>query len=267
MIGRAVVVCLSLVLLPSSPSTAERPFFTEEAETLQPGYFTWDFGLGLRDQARDFGIEDRETQIELGATRLSFGLGSIVEMQLTGVPVLLIDSGESTGSNAGDWIIGTKVRMLNGNRGSLSFLGEVKLPSGSDEKGGATDETDFWAFLLFSSGDRRNILHANIGLGILGNPATTAAQNDVLLLRLAWELAASSKDLFGVEGLLQSGPADHDDGGMIRIVYSRKMGGWAVFGGLGVGLNDDADNGRIDIGFRRRFRLGKIEDRDHRRSW
>ena len=80
-----------LTPLLSPPATAELPFSTEEAETLQPGAFTLDAGFVFRNEPVDFGIEDRDRQWDLLATRFSFGLGKFAELQVTGVVVALIE--------------------------------------------------------------------------------------------------------------------------------------------------------------------------------
>ena len=140
----AIVVLLSIGL--GAPALAEIPFITEEAETMQPGRFSLDFGLGLRDDPRDFAVPDRDWQVNIATTRLSFGVGRLAELQVTGVPLVLLRQDGEQETNVGDWIIGTKVWIISerGKRPAISFLYEVKLPNADNEIGGGTDETDFF---------------------------------------------------------------------------------------------------------------------------
>jgi len=253
-----------------SAATAEAPFLTEEAETLQPGVGSIDFGVVYRVEPRDFGIGERDRQIDYGATRLSFGLGKLVELQLRGALTTEVTTDGQTTSNSADWIFGTKIWMFQEKRvrPSLSFLYEVKLPNGSDELGGATDETDFFGYLIASKSiGKNNFLHANLGLGILGNPFANSAQNDVGILRVGWERRLGERRTIGVEGVIRSGPKDNDDPQMVHLVYAQKIGPWVVNLGAGAGLNDDADEAIFDLGVRRRFPLWRPREPARRKPW
>ncbi len=252
------------------PAAAELPFSTEEAETLQPGAFTLDTGFIFRKDPVNFGIENRDRQWDLLATRFSFGLGKFAELQVTGVAVSLIDDGSSSTSNSGDWTFGTKIWLLQekGMRPALAFLYEVKLPNGDDEDGGATDETDFFGFILATKEiSPRNLIHANLGLGILGNPFVNSEQDDVFILRLAWEHRLSKTRQFGIEASLEGGPKAADDPAFIGGVFSQKVGKWALYGQGMLGLNEDSDDIRLRAGVRRRLNLWRPGEPVRRNSW
>lgn len=254
----------------SPPAMAELPFSTEEAETLHPGAFTLDTGFIFRNEPVDFGVEDRDRQWDLLATRLSFGLGRFSELQITGVAVAFIEDDDGSSTNSGDWTFGTKIWLLQekGMRPALAFLYEVKLPNGSDEDGGATDETDFFGYILATKElTQKDLLHVNLGLGILGNPFANSEQNDIFILRAAWEHRLSARRLFGIEGILEGGPQDADDPAYVGGVLSQKLGKWALYGQALVGLNEDADEFRIRVGVRRRLSLWKPGEPVRRNSW
>jgi len=250
---------LFLLILPFTlPAQADRPFFTEEAETVQPGSFTIDAGLGFRQSPRDFGVKPRDRQWEVGDIRFSFGLGRVAELQITGVAVSFIEDEGSTNTNSGDWVFGTKIWFLQekSHRPALAFLYEVKLPNGSDEDGGATDETDFFGYLVSSQGiGKKNVLHGNLGLGILGNPFANSEQNDIYILRLAWEHRFDERQILGLEAINEGGPSERDDVLLVRATYARKLASFVVHGGIGVGLNQDTDVFRADLGVRKTLKL------------
>jgi len=257
-------------VLVASAALADLPFLTEEAETIEPGEFSLDIGIGYRDAPRDFGVQDRESQLDIGKSRLSFGLGR-AELQLSGVPVILIDQAGERNTNSGDWVFGTKVWLLQEHpqrkRPSISFIYEVKLPNASDELGGATDETDFFGTVIVSTRvNERDAFHANLGLGILGNPFSNASQNDVAILRLAWD-RRWDRQLLGLEAIAQTGPMDTDDPSFLRAVYARNLGKWVIHGGVGVGIGEDSDNAVVDFGVRRRFKLGQPGTATRRNDW
>ncbi len=258
-----------LLLAAATSARAERPFSTEEAETLEPGFYSVDAGLVLRFDAVDFGIEDRDRQYDLGALRFSFGLGPITEVQVSGVAQALLSKDGRSSTNSGDWIFGTKIwlRREKGASPALSFLYEVKLPNGSNENGGATDETDFFGHLIASWQRPGGAIHANLGLGILGNPFANAAQNDVFILRLAWERKLTPDRIAGVEAVVEGGPDERDDPAYLAMVFAERHARWVFHGRLALGLNDESDDLRISLGVRRRFRLWKVEEPVRRNSW
>jgi hypothetical protein len=254
-------ICLAFVLLLTLtlPAGAELPWFTEEAETLDRNTFTFDLGLAYRKEPRDFGVPPRrESQWDLAQFRFSMGLGPAAELQVSGVPLTRIELEDQSFLEPGDFVLGTKLRLLGekNRRPALGLLWEVKLPAASDEEGGATDETDFFGFFLLSrSVAERHRLHFNLGVGILGDPDKNAAQNDVAIVRLAWESRFGDGKSCGLEALVQGGPQDDDDTRLVRAIYSQRVGKVEIYGGFGVGIGEDSDDFRVDLGLRRAFRL------------
>ncbi len=261
----------ALVLAP--PVRAELPFVTEEAETLEPGMMSIDFGVGYRDQARDWALPLRKSQWDLGETRLSFGLGRFAEFQVSGALARRIDfPGPNDETDNADWTIGTKIWLLHEREHlpSLSLLVAVKLPNGDDALGASTDETDvFGHFLLSKQLAPRHFLHANAGFAVLGNPNANSVQNDVYQLRLAWEYRFSDSALLGLEWLLQHGPKDGDDPSYFRLLLAREIrDAWALYGAVGIGSGADADGYETHIGVRHRFALFNPDVlQERRQAW
>ena len=267
------ILVLTLVPSLSFPGSAhaERPLFTEEAETLEPGYFSLDLGFGAREEPRDFGIADRDRELELGNLRLSFGLGKVAELQFSGTIQLWSEVDGESSTNSGDYVFGTKVWLLQERRGgrpSFSFLYEVKLPNASDEDGGATDETDFFGFLVVSKQlEERLTFHGNLGLGILGNPFESSSQNDIYLLRLALERQIGEDLRLAFELINEGGPAREDDPTSVRLTVAKKLDRWVLYAGGGLGLTDDADEAEVRLGVRRRYPLWRSSEAVVRRPW
>lgn len=258
-----------LVIVPSL--RAEQPFVTEEAETLEAGIMSIDFGFGYRDQAHDWALPVRKSQWELGETRFSFGLGRVAELSVSGALARRVDfPGPNDRTDNADWTIGTKIWLLQEreDQPSISFLVAVKLPNGDDTLGASTDETDVFGHILISKQlAPQHFLHINTGIAILGNPDANSAQNDVYQLRLAWEYRYSDSALLGLEWLLQRGPKDGDGPRYFRLLLAREIrAGWALYGAFGIGSGEDADRYEAHIGVRHRFALFSPDVRPERRQ-
>ncbi len=241
------------------------PFRTQDAEPIEPGTLILDIGAAYRDAAKDFGMPDRESQWNLAATRVTIGLGRIVEAQLDGAIVIVPEVDGNTHTDSGDWTLGTKVRFLapGKRRPAMSLLWEVKLPNASNEKGGGTDEVDFFGHILIGRrfAERRNALHASLGIGLLGDPAANGAQDDVFIGKLAWQHDGGlGKTVWGVEVEGRDGFKTNDSPFYARAVYGRRIGQrWWIHGAFGAGLNDESDDYNVDVRLRRSFRVGDGE--------
>lgn len=231
---------------------------TQDAAIQAPGTLAVDIGIGYRDEPKDFGLPDHDSRWDLGKTRLALGLGDLVEVQATGILISVVDSAGATDQDFGDWTLGTKIRLLTeqGKRPAAAFLWEVKLPVASNDSGVGTDETDFFAHVLFSKQlGERNRLHVNLGVGLLGDPTKNGAQDDVVIFRAAWTGSLSDKNIIGAEFLARNGFKDNDSPVLLRGVYRRIAGRWSISGAVAAGLNDDADDFAIDLFIRRQFQL------------
>ncbi|CAM2064511.1 Transporter [Sulfidibacter corallicola] len=253
-----LIVCGGLV-------RAEWPDLIEEAETLKPGYGTIDFGIVFREDPVDFGIDTkRDSQLDLGRTRFSFGLGKVVELQLSGEILSIIEPFDleddlETENNSGDWTFATKVWIWSerGWRPNVSFYYSVKLPNASDEKGSGTDETDFATYFLFDKSLNENVMvTVNLGLGILGDPFTNSSQNDVFSYgaSLRWKAGERQRWTLAMGG--ETGPEVQDDPAGTQLSWTYQLGPkWTTYVSGIIGFQDDFDDFQVHLGVRRTFRL------------
>ena len=110
--------------------------------------------------------------------------------------------------------------------------------------------------MLFSKRlGERNRLDLNFGVGLLGDPADNAVQEDVLIFKTAWTGNISDKNIVGAELLAQSGLTNGDSPILLRGIYRRVVGRWTVSGAIGAGLNSDADDFTVDLLFRHNFQI------------
>jgi len=261
----------------SATLLADLPDRVEEAETLEPGTWTLDLGALYRDEPQDFGVtEERDFQVDFGRTRFSFGLGKVVELQLTGTAIVAIiepfGENQETENNSGDWDFATKVWLWNelGWRPNVSFYYSVKLPNASEENGSGTDETDFSTSFLFDKSITEDFrLHLNLGLAILGDPFTNSAQNDVFSFGLGstWQVSNRARLTAAVGG--ETGPELEDDPSGVQLSFTRKLldTKWAWYLSGIAGFSDDTDNFVVQVGFRRGFKLFQNTPRERFNNW
>ena len=193
--GWLVLVCL----LMAAPATAQqRPLVTEDPEVIGPGLILLEGGF---DYSHDIlfpasGLQGNLLRAPL--LGLSFGLGSIVELQIDGGlynkltithrdvgPAPYADQIDFTGDtthSVEDIVIATKIRIASETSGrpALGIRFATRLPNASNESGLGLDTTDFYAQFLLGKTVRSVRFVGNIGLGILGDPTRGDNQNDVL---------------------------------------------------------------------------------------
>jgi hypothetical protein len=236
---------------------SENPSVVEEAETLRQGEWTLDVGFFYRDHPVDYGVADRQFSLGIPTLRTSLGLGEMVEFQVNGAGLVWMEDilGRYT-TNSGDWELATKVRFLTeeGFRPTASFYYSVKLPNGDDERGGSTDETDFYAYLLTDKWLSENCQgHLALGLGILGNPFTNASQNDIFSFGMSFGWQVNSRNWVNFDFGGATGPKVHDDPRGFMVGFSHEMKKWTGYASVGFGLGDDEEDFRLVFGCRRGF--------------
>ena len=245
-------------LMASASHGSELPAVTQESYIQPLGVLAMDIGIGYRNEPKDYGLPVHDARWDIGKARFALGLGELVEVQFSGTLYAVVENANGTDSDIGDWILGTKIRLFSekDKRPAIALLWEVKLPSSSTDEGIGTDETDFYAHLLFSKGiGEKNRFDLNFGVGVLGDPADNGVQEDVLIFKTAWTGIISDKNIVGAEFLAQSGLTNGDSPVMLRGIYRRVVGRWTVSGAIGAGLNSDADDFTVDLFIRRNFQM------------
>lgn len=188
------------LLLAAPVAAQQRPLVTEDPETVGAGHVLVEAGVS---HARDlelpaYGLQGHRS--ELPAVGISIGLSSIAELQVDAgysrmrvtarraAPLsdVLTFSGDTTASIA-DVVIGMKIRLIGerGRRPAFSLRLATKLPNAKNQSGLGTDEMDFFASLLAARTIRDVRVVANLGIGIVGDPAQLAVQHDPFIYGLS----------------------------------------------------------------------------------
>ena len=210
----AVLTPAVLLFLAAVPSAAQqRPLATEDPQTVGAGHVLVEAGIGY---ARDlelpaYGLTGHLTSLPV--IGVSVGLSSIAELQIdTGYNRLRVTDRRaaplsdiltftgSTASSLDDVVVATKIRLIGegGRRPAFSVRLATKLPNAKNQTGLGTDEMDFFASLLMAKTVRDVRVVANLGLGIVGDPAQLAVQHDPLLYGLS--IARAMTNRFEVVG-------------------------------------------------------------------
>jgi hypothetical protein len=197
---RAVLVFACTVFacatLPPRADAQQRPLTIEDPETIGNGRVLVEGGIGAEPDISIpiYGIEGDLWRVP--SIGLSFGLGSIAELQLdsgynrmrvttrTVGPLSSVPdfTGDTTGA-VEDVVVGTKIRLVSerDRRPAVGVRFATKLPNASNESGLGTDTTDFAMTLLVGKTSGPVRIVGNVGFGILGDPTRLAAQHDPLL--------------------------------------------------------------------------------------
>jgi hypothetical protein len=199
---RAFAVCAAIWLVMAGTAGAQqRPLVTEDPETVGAGLVLFEAGF---DQQRDMfypasGLEGH--LLRLPVLGLSFGLGSIAELQIDGgfynrlsvtsrrdapLSSLLDFTGDRT-KDVDDLVLATKIRLVSEapGRPAIGVRFATRLPNAGNESGLGLDTTDFFASLLIGKTVQSIRIVGNAGLGILADPVVGHAQNDVLTYGLS----------------------------------------------------------------------------------
>ena len=206
-----------LLGLASNAAAQQRPLVTEDPETIGTGVMLVEAGIeyGHDTEIPVYGLEGNLWQIP--ALGVSFGLGSVAELQFDSGysrmdvsarnPGPLADRLTFTGDTTSairDVVIGTKVRVMSETPGrpSLGVRFATKLPNASKQSGLGTDMTDFSATLLIAKtvGSVRAV--GNLGFGIVGDPTHLVTQHEPLLysFSLARAISAGAEVVGEIEG-------------------------------------------------------------------
>lgn len=252
------VVALLVLLLPAIASAQQRPLVTEDPETVGSGIILIEGGS---DYQRDVfypvsGLTGH--LLRLPTLGVSFGLGSIAELQIDGglynrltvtsrEPAQLSDELTFTGdrtTDIEDIVVATKIRLVGEAPGSPAFAVRLatRLPNASTESGIGLDTTDFFVSALVGKTVQSIRIVGNGGLGILTDPTRGFRQNDVLTygFSLARAVRQGVEIVGEVNGRLQTRDNDTPPGtesrSVLRVGGRLTRGTVRVDGGLIVGL-------------------------------
>ncbi|MGH9331036.1 MAG: hypothetical protein ACRD09_11370 [Vicinamibacterales bacterium] len=250
---------LLVIIVAAAPAGAQqRPLVTEDPETIGSGIILIEGGF---DYARDVQYPASGLQgnlIRWPTLGTSFGVGSIVEIQLDWAPyqrlavtdrfpaplASLVDfDGDST-SDVDDLVVATKLRFLSETPGrpALGVRFATKLPMASNQSGLGLDTTDVFATALIGKTIQSIRVVGNIGFGILGDPTRGDRQNDALVygISVARAIAQGFEVVGEINGRAQQWgddpPAGTESRAIMRIGTRYTRGSARVDAGLLVGM-------------------------------
>jgi len=194
--GVWMIVFAATIACAAPAMAQQRPLVTEDPETVGSGNILIEGGF---DEWRDVtypasGLEGN--LIRFPTLGVSFGLGSIAELQIDGglynhlhvthrLGGPLADkmnfNGDST-HDVEDIVVATKIRVLSEEAGrpAVGIRFATRLPNAGNESGLGLDTTDFHVQGLVGKTVQSIRFVGNFGLGILGDPTRGDNQNDVL---------------------------------------------------------------------------------------
>jgi len=189
-----------LLVIPLNTSGQQRPLRTDDAELLQTGRVRVELGAELL-QGQHYTLSGLEGDLSrLGVSSIQVGVGEYAEFKISGVArdVLSVSnrtdqpayppkfSGNSTG-DFGDLVLATKLKFAGEKkyRPAIAFKFAVELPNAKHDSGLGTDETEFYASLLFKKKIGPCQILGDLGFAILGSPVLEDRQTDPLTYGVA----------------------------------------------------------------------------------
>jgi hypothetical protein len=250
-----VLVFLAVAL----PARAQqRPLVTEDPETIGSGNILIEAGLDYLHDAQYPASGLTGNLLRWPTLGASFGVGSIVEIQVDWAPYQrlavteqvpaplssLVDfDGDST-SDVDDMVVATKLRFLSEGPGrpALGVRFATKLPLASNQSGLGLDTTDFNVSALVGKTIQSIRLVGNIGFGILEDPTRGDQQNDALTygFSIARAIAQGFEIVGEINGRAQkwgdNPPVGTESRSMMRFGTRYTRGAVRVDGGFVFGL-------------------------------
>ncbi|HYW73899.1 MAG TPA: hypothetical protein VE961_22945 [Pyrinomonadaceae bacterium] len=182
----------------------QRPLITEDVDIISPGSMRVSAGVDFMQRAHYpvSGLEGDLTRA--GVLGVAIGLAPNVEVEIQGVAQNFLSINSRTRSaipldvaatansthDTGDFTLWTKIKVRNESARwpSVGFRFGVQLPNSNQAAGIGLNQTNAYGQVLFGKKfgqDARVNTFANLGIGILGVPTQTFAQNDVFTYGVA----------------------------------------------------------------------------------
>ena len=197
---RWILFAVMLLFIPWIARGQQRPLRTDDAELLKTGRVRTEFGVEfLQGQCYTLsGLCGDLTR--LGVASIQVGVGEYAEFKISGVvqDILSVSSrtdnpaippsftGDST-SDFGNLVLATKLKLAGekGLRPAMAFKFAVELPNAKHDSGLGTNETGFYASLLFRKKIGRPQVLGDVGFAILPSPVLQGRQTDPLTYGVA----------------------------------------------------------------------------------
>jgi hypothetical protein len=268
------VLLIAGLMIPCGVFAQQRPLRTDDAETLPTGRIRTEVGVEfLQDQSYSLsGLEG--DLIRIGVSSIQVGVGEFAEFKLSGViqdylsissrtePVVPPDvSGDST-SDFGNLVLATKLKLAGekGKRPAMAFKFAVELPNANQASGLGTDETEFYASLLFKKHFGQAQILGDFGFAILGSPVNAGSQADPLTYGVAAVVPVHPKvnlvaEVSGRQG--PSGRVGNENKSQVRAGLQFRTGRIRWDAGGVVGLMDYDPKSGVIIGMTYEFQAFK----------
>lgn len=256
-VGRLLLLTVSVVTLAATSSAQQRPLITEDVDIIKPGVIRIESGFEFL-QNQKFPLSGLRGDVtKLADTRLSFGLAPNIEFQIewtfqnflsitgrgpSAIP-LKLGTNDADTNDVGDVRLWMKIKLRNESRiaPAVGFRFGVELPNSDQARGIGNNTTNFYG--MITAGKRFDKLNVfgNLGLGILTAPLQATSQNDVLLYGLAGIYSVSDRvnilgEVNGFHSTRKSAPLGTEDFSEARLgAQVRALGvRWFAAGIFGV---------------------------------
>lgn len=256
---KACVAFACALLCAGNAFAQQRPLVTEDPETVGSGLILVEAGFDHQQRVY-FPVSGLTGDLlRLPTLGVSFGVGSIAEIQVDGTPwqrltvtereraplsSLLTFSGDRT-TDVDDIVVGGKVRLVpeGPGRPAIALRFATKLPNASNESGLGTDTMDFYFATLVGKTVESVRFVGNVGFGILSDPIEGHEQNDVLAygFSIARAIAEGVEIVGDINGRVGFNPVEEvppgtENRGQIRLGARFTKGTVRLDGGIIVGL-------------------------------
>jgi hypothetical protein len=195
MASAAVLLAISFPL-----RAQQRPLKTDDAELLKTGRVRVETGIEFL-QGQCYSLSGMCGDLtRIGVAGIQVGVGEYAEFNISGVfqdvfsvssrtdqpPIPPSFNGDST-SDFGNLVLATKLKLAGekGRRPAMAFKFAVELPNAKHDSGLGTNETEFYASLLFKKKLGRPYFLGELGFAILDSPVLQGRQTDPLTYGLA----------------------------------------------------------------------------------
>ncbi len=265
---RVSIALCSFISFPTFLISQQYPVPAETPEILSAGAAHAEIGFG-RFADQSFPLSGLEgTLSKLGNLRFGFSYDNNVELQFDGTLLDLLDvksrheafnsavtTTNSVTGDIGDFTLWTKFRLISEYHffTTVSIRFGVQLPNAGNESGLGVDEFDSYSSFLLEKHIAGIRWVANVGLGILGNPARLSDQHDVLIYAFGSYVPIGDKSTFILE---TAGRTGHQGPGVYRLangdagVKTTVAGlSWKLLGVLSFAPSDNSKGAELVVGY------------------
>jgi hypothetical protein len=245
-IGTLVMALLSLWALEPSAAFGGRPLATEDAGTVEKGFFELELAF-------DYSRDNNRDKNYIPSAQLAYGLTERAEVALAGSYLFkdVHEGGREDGWGDGMAYLKYRVWGEGENYPAFSLKPQVKIPAADENKGLGSGKADYGLTAVFSKSFTGLNLHFNTGYGWIGEKGAT----DEINLALAGEYEVR-KGLLAVSEIRYTNNFNsdrNDDPASILLGLQVPVGKVLLDAGLSLGLNTAAPDYVLTMGVTIKF--------------